>query len=90
MTPDQLMQMLPSRERLRRRPMTPILMLKFMVYDSILEEGSRRFAFQVEGLKDGQVGTIIVRPVPSGPRLAWSISTNSWRINFTISVDSFV
>jgi cyclophilin family peptidyl-prolyl cis-trans isomerase len=65
MTPDQLMQMLPSRERLRRRPDDSDTDVEVHGdTNSILEEGSRRFAFQVEGLKDGQVGTIIIETRP--------------------------
>jgi peptidyl-prolyl cis-trans isomerase A (cyclophilin A) len=64
MTPDQL-QMLPSVERLRRRPDSSDTDAE--VHEDAknsLEEGSRRFAFQVEGLKDGQVGTIIIETRP--------------------------
>jgi peptidyl-prolyl cis-trans isomerase A (cyclophilin A) len=64
MTPDQL-QMLPSVERLRRRP--DGFDTDAEVHGDAktsLEEGSRRFAFQVEGLKDGQVGTIIIETHP--------------------------
>lgn len=67
MTPDQLMQMLPSRERLRRRPEGSDTAIDLEVRGdatSTLEEGSRRFAFQVEGLKDGSVGTIIIETRP--------------------------
>jgi cyclophilin family peptidyl-prolyl cis-trans isomerase len=73
MTPDQLMQMqiLPARDLLRRRPDgsgsgsdTEIDGYVHGDTKSILEEGSRRFAFEVEGLKDGQVGTIIIETRP--------------------------
>jgi peptidyl-prolyl cis-trans isomerase A (cyclophilin A) len=64
MTPDQLIQMLPSRERLRRRPPGSDTDIDGAT-KSRSEEGSRRFAFQVEGLKDGQVGgTIIIETRP--------------------------
>ena len=64
MTPDQL-QMLPSVERLRRRPDGSDTDAEAEGdTNSSLEEGSRRFAFQVEGLKDGQVGTIVIETRP--------------------------
>jgi peptidyl-prolyl cis-trans isomerase A (cyclophilin A) len=69
MTPDQLtqMQILPSRERLRRRPDDTGMNGDIQDSDtksSVLEEGSRRFAFEVGGLKDGQVGTIVIETRP--------------------------
>jgi peptidyl-prolyl cis-trans isomerase A (cyclophilin A) len=69
MTPDQLMQMLPSRERLRRRPEggsdTDVDGDIHGEAKSSSQEGSRRFAFLVDGLKDGQpLGTIIIETRP--------------------------
>jgi peptidyl-prolyl cis-trans isomerase A (cyclophilin A) len=72
LTPDQLtqMQILPSRERLRRRPDGSDTELEINgdiqggMESSVLEEGSRRFAFEVGGLKDGQMGTIIIETRP--------------------------
>jgi peptidyl-prolyl cis-trans isomerase A (cyclophilin A) len=72
MTPDQLVQMLPTSERelLRRRPPGDILgeedsdnQIDGATKNS-LPEGSRRFAFELEGLKDGQVGTVIIETRP--------------------------
>jgi peptidyl-prolyl cis-trans isomerase A (cyclophilin A) len=70
MTPDQLVQMLPTSERelLRRRQPGDTLAEEDKSVDgetkNSLPEGSRRFEFMVEGLKDGQVGTVIIETRP--------------------------